>query len=115
MPLLRLAWLTSRHISQWPAPPYRFFWPCLEKSWNTIFVTHEISVTTGYGQFPVISNDVELHSISSDKNLRSDAAQLPDGWEPFVGDETTGLGENETVIESTVAVKRSKKFKIFSN
>ena len=89
------------------------FWPCLNKTWNTIFVTHEVSVTIDYGQFPALSNDFELQSISSDKNLRPGPAQLPERWEPFVGDETTGLGENETVIESTAAVKPSKKFKSF--
>ena len=87
------------------------FWPSLEKTWNMIFVTHEVSVTTDYGQFPTKSNDVELQSMSSDKNLRVDPA--PEGWEPFVGDETTGLGENETVVESTAAVKRPGKIKRF--
>ena len=85
------------------------FWPSLKKTWNTIFVTHEVSVTTDYGQFPTRSDDFGLQSISSD-NLRLDPAQLSEGWEPFVGDETTGLGENVTVIESTAAVKRLKRF-----
>ena len=90
------------------------FWPSLEKTWNKIFVTHEVSVTTDYGQLKCMSRaggsggDVELQSISSDKNLTLDPAQMPEGWEPFVGDETTGLGESETVIESTGAVKRPR-------
>ena len=71
------------------------FWPSLEKTLNRIFVTYEVSVTTDYGQFPTRSNDIELQSTSSDKNLRLDPAQMPEGWEPFVGDETTGLGMRE--------------------
>ena len=89
------------------------FWPSLEKTWNMIFVTHEVSVTTDYGQFPTKSNDVELQSMSSNKNLRLDPAQTPEGWEPFVGDETTGLGENETVVVSPAAGKRSRKLRKF--
>jgi len=78
-----------------------------------IFVTHEVSDTTDYGQFPTKSNDVELQSMLSNKNLRLDLAQMLEGWEPFVGDETTGLGENETVIESPAAVERSGKLRRF--
>ena len=86
------------------------FWPSLEKTWN-IFVTHEVSVTTGYGQFPTKPNDVELQLTTS--NLRLDSAQTSEGWEPFVGDETTGLGENETVVVSPAAGKRSRKLWTF--
>jgi len=89
------------------------FWPSLEKTWNMIFVTHEVSVTMCYGRFPTNSNDVELQSTSSDTNLRLDLAQTPEGWEPFVGDETTGLGENETVVVSPAAVKRSRELRKF--
>jgi len=87
------------------------FWPSLEKTWNKIFVTYEVSITTGYGRFPSRSNDVELQSTSSDRNLTCDTPQTPEGWEPFVGDETTGLGENETVIESLAPPNRLKKVK----
>ena len=89
------------------------FWPSIEKTWNKIFVTHEVSVTTDYGRFPSKSNDVELQSASSDKNLTLNPAQMPEGWEPFVGDETTGLGESETVIESPATAQRSRKFRWF--
>ena len=74
-------------------------------------MTHEVSVTTGYGQFPTKSKGVELKSMSPDKNLKPDLVQTPETWEPFVGDETTGLGENETVVESAVVVKQSGKLK----
>jgi hypothetical protein len=80
------------------------FWPSLEKTWNAIFVTHEVSVTTEYGRFPSRANDIEMNS-TSDNNLTLD----PEGWEPFVGDETTGLGESETVIESLTVGKKSWK------
>jgi len=83
------------------------FWPGLERSWNKIFVTHEVEVTMEYGRFPSRSNNVELQSTSSNKNLTLKPAQMAEGWEPFVGDET-GLGENETVVVSpaTVVVER---------
>lgn len=89
------------------------FWPSLEKTWNKIFVTHEVSVTTEYGQFPTKSKDVELQSLSSDKNLANNPAQVPEGWDPFVGDETTGLGENETIVESPAVATRSGKLRGF--
>lgn len=89
------------------------FWPTIEKTLDKIFVTQEVSVTREYGVFPSKSNDVELQSASSDKNLTLDAGETPEGWEPFVGDETTGLGENETVVESLTAAKRSWKVKSF--
>jgi len=86
------------------------FWPTIEGRWNRIFVTHEVSVTREYGRFPSKAGDVELQSsMSSDKNgMAEDPSQMPDGWEPFVGDETTGLGESETVIESQARSKRVK-------
>jgi hypothetical protein len=85
------------------------FWPKIKQTLNRIFVTHEVSVTTEYGQFtPKAMGDVEMQSVSSDKNLTLDATQISEGWEPFVGDETTGLGESETVIESLGASKRPR-------
>jgi hypothetical protein len=45
----------------------------------------------------------------SDTNLTLDVAEMPEGWEPFVGDETTGLGESETVIETFTGAKESRK------
>ncbi|KAK1760320.1 hypothetical protein QBC47DRAFT_366878 [Echria macrotheca] len=79
------------------------FWPTLEKTWNRIFVTTEVSVSTDYGEFPSKPKDVELQSVSSDKNLTLDPAQMSEGWDPFSafeGDDTAGLGESETVIEA---------------
>jgi len=90
------------------------FWPDLEKTWNRIFVTHEVSVTTDYGQFPSRPKDVELQSVSSGKNLTLDPAQMPEDWDPFVGDETTGLGESETVIESATRTKKTTSQVFFS-
>jgi hypothetical protein len=88
------------------------FWPNLERVWNKIFVMQEVSVKVEYGHMSKRVGDVELQSISSNKNQPDDPSKMPDGWEPFVGDETTGLGENETVVESTS--KRSWKMKVRS-
>ncbi|KAK5659624.1 hypothetical protein OQA88_828 [Cercophora sp. LCS_1] len=90
------------------------FWPDLEKTWGRIFVTQEVSVTADYGQFPSRPKDVELQSISSGKNPTLDPAQMADGWEPFVGDETTGLGESETVIEAAARVNKRTSLGLFS-
>jgi hypothetical protein len=87
------------------------FWPVLKTTWNRIMVTYEVSVTRGYGVFPSkkAATDIELQAGQSDRNLVLD--EQPDGWEPFVGDETTGLGENETVVESLSGRKWSTKAK----
>lgn len=88
------------------------FWPLLTTTWGHIFVTTEVSVTRETGRFRSKKNtDIELHSNSSQRNLTLDhhALENPEGWEPFVGDETTGLGESETVVEAPVVAKRSGK------
>jgi hypothetical protein len=77
-------------------------------------VTTEVSVTREFGRFHSKTNrDVELHSTSSHRNLTAlnqfQESQGPEGWEPFVGDEATGLGENETVVEAPAVAKRSGK------
>jgi len=87
------------------------FWPVLKTTWKrvleVVFVTYEVSVTKEYGVFPSKkANDIELQSASA-----VDPTLQPEGWEPFVGDETTGLGENETVVESLAMGKRSKRTK----
>jgi len=87
------------------------FFPVLRAAWNRIFVTTEVSVTRSNGPFPKKANDVELQSVGSDRNLTLDPAQMPESWEPFVGDETTGLGENDTVITSPAAARLSWKIK----
>ncbi|KAK4164794.1 hypothetical protein QBC43DRAFT_317470 [Cladorrhinum sp. PSN259] len=85
------------------------FWPTLKTTWNRIFVTHEVSVTREEGVFrPKAAQDVELQSLSSSRKLALDQSHEPEGWEPFVGDETTGLGENETVIQSPAVAKPLK-------
>jgi len=89
------------------------FWPSLERRWNKIFVTQTVSVTTEHGQFPSRPKDVELQSIGNDNNQASDACEMPEGWEPFVGDETTGLGIHETVIESHSSASWLKRVKAF--
>lgn len=74
------------------------FWPVVRETWNRIFVTYEVTVTRGYTEFPSSkkTNDVEL--LESQR----------DHWEPYVGDETNGVGESETVVES-LAGKRPRK------
>lgn len=76
-------------------------WPVLKTTWNRILVhvTYEVSVTQEYGAFQPRKQalDIELQNVSGDQ---SPGDKQPDGWEPFVGDETTGLGENETVVEA---------------
>ncbi len=90
------------------------FWPVLKKTWNRIMVTFEVSVREEYREEyeirPTRGADVELHSAASDRNL---AESTHEGWEPFVGDETTGLGKNQTVVESRKGEKWSKKAKEF--
>ena len=86
------------------------FWPVLTTSWGQISVTTEVSVTREPGRMlPKTNRDVELHSTSSRRSLmlqQFPESQAPEGWEPFVGDETTGLGENETVVEVPAVAKR---------
>jgi len=105
-------------------------WPVLKTTWNRLFqvhVTFEVSVTQEYGgvfpKFPkkerVPSIDIELQSgsRSADPNAEAESANhQPEenpGWDPYVGDETTGLGENETVVQSLSAAKRSRLKGIF--
>lgn len=95
-------------------------WPVLKETWNRIFVTQEVTVTHEFGIFvpknpPPSSqqqNDPEAQSVASDQDLvRDDTPPQPKDWNPFVGDEKTGLGENETVVESLAGGKwaRAKK------
>jgi len=84
-------------------------WPVLKTTWNRIFVTYEVHVTKEYGVFPAKKAvDIEMRSVSMDRTLPYDPNLPPEGWEPFVGDETTGLGENETVVESLPAAKKPR-------
>jgi hypothetical protein len=88
------------------------FWPVLTTSWGRICVTTEVSVTREFGRFhpkTQANPDVELHSASSLRNLTLDHHHESDGletWEPFVGDETTGIGENRTVVEAPAVGKK---------
>jgi hypothetical protein len=78
------------------------FWPVIKQTWNRIMVTFEVSVTT----------EVELvQTASTDRNLGVESIEEREGWEPFVGDETTGLGKNKTVVESAAAGKWSRRAK----
>lgn len=95
------------------------FWPSLERRWNKIFVTQTVSITTEYGRFPSRPNNnninIEMQVTTSAKDQVLDATELPEGWEPFVGDETTGLGINETVIQSMSGIRWLEKIKgVFS-
>ncbi len=90
------------------------FWPVLKKTWNRIFVTIEVSVTQEHRIYPSRRTmDVELQSTSSDRNLALDSTQ--EGWQPFVGDETTMLGKNETVVQSAASGKWPRKTKVVFN
>ncbi|KAL2132013.1 hypothetical protein VTI74DRAFT_4319 [Chaetomium olivicolor] len=86
------------------------FWPVLTTRWDRIFVTTEVTVTREFGRFhPKTNTETELHSTSSRQNLTLDQfhqSQGLQGWEPYVGDGTTSLGENETVIEGPAVGKR---------
>ena len=94
------------------------FWPVLTTAFGRIFVTTEVSVTREVGPFHPRKQPVEVekesHSTSSHQSLspildRESSLQGDSGppdWEPFVGDETTGLGENETVVEAPGGEKR---------
>lgn len=88
------------------------FWPILKTTWNQIFVTKEVSITREEGVFRPegeMAQEVEMQSISgSDRHLTSDTSQEPEGWEPFVGDERTGLGESKTIVQSPAEPKPAK-------
>ncbi len=84
------------------------FWPVLSTRWE-VFVTTEVSITHEFGRIhPKTNRDVALHQTPSRRGLTrdSDEAQSLERWEPFVGDHTTRLGENETVVEGPAAAKR---------
>lgn len=85
------------------------FWPVVTKTLDRIFVTTEVSITREFGRLhPKGNREVELHSTSSNRNLTLDTfheSRDPEGWEPFVGDETSGIGQSETVVESPVGAK----------
>jgi len=84
------------------------FWPVLTTTW-AVFVTTEVSVTREFGQIhPKTNREVTLRSTSSNRDLtrKSDESRAPEGWEPFVGDNTTGLGESETIVEAPAVAKR---------
>ena len=84
------------------------FWPVLTTTWG-VFVTTEISVTREFGRIhPKTNREAALRSTSSNRELTGepDEPQAPEGWEPYVGDNTTGLGENETIVERPVVAKR---------
>lgn len=71
-------------------------WPVIKTTWDRIFVTYEVTVTQEYGGvFPKkTAADIELQSVPASLNEQHDSS----GWVPFVGDETTGLGENTTSV-----------------
>ena len=76
------------------------FWPVLERKWNHINVTYTVSVAQEEGCLSMHMNEeVKLQSVSSDREPFEEQVD-PGGWQPFVGDETTGLGKNVTLVES---------------
>ncbi len=92
------------------------FWPVLKETWNRMFVTvtYEVHVTEEYESFPSRhgggATDLELQSTSSDRGITV-MESTETTWEPFVGDETTGLGKNTTVVEAPNSVKWPTKVK----
>jgi hypothetical protein len=81
------------------------FWPVLTTTWG-IFVTTEVKVTREFGQIhPKAYREGELHSTLSHRELTHESRDL-ENWEPFVGDDKTGLGESETVVEAPAVAKR---------
>ncbi|KAK3905073.1 hypothetical protein C8A05DRAFT_31119 [Staphylotrichum tortipilum] len=87
-------------------------WPVIKEKWNRIFVTYEVRVTEEYDPFPGSrggATDLELQSTSSDRGVVMESHDS--GWEPFVGDETTGLGKNTTVVQAPTSAKWPTKVK----
>lgn len=109
------------------------FWPVLTTAWGRIFVTTEVSVTREVGPLHPRKHSIELegglHTTSSHQSSTTTTttkAMLDreswssqgggvggpsDGWTPYVGDETTGLGENTTVVEAPRGGKKPGWFK----
>jgi hypothetical protein len=77
------------------------FWPVLKQGWHRIFVTYEVRVTREDRPPATPTNDLELKT-SSEQNLELGNSSTPEGWDPWVGDETSGLGESETTVETRV-------------
>ena len=88
------------------------FWPVLATKWGQIKVTTEVSVTRESGRIQPkssLNRELELQSTSSRRSPtleQSHSLQRAESWHPFVGDEATGLGENETVVVAPAAAKR---------
>ncbi len=88
------------------------FWPVLATTWGQVFVTTEVTVTREFGRIQPKSNlnrELEMQSMSSCRSMaleQSHGLQRAESWHPFVGDETTGLGENEIVVEAPAAAKQ---------
>ncbi|KAK1751255.1 hypothetical protein QBC47DRAFT_351273 [Echria macrotheca] len=84
-------------------------WPALKTTWNRILVqvTYEVRVTQEYGVFQPRKQamDMELQDMPEDRDLD----EQPEGWDPYVGDENTGIGENETVVEALPVKKPARK------
>ena len=83
------------------------FWPVLTTTWG-VFVTTEVSVTREVGRIhPRTDREAVSRSTSSKRDMTHvpDESGAPEGWEPFVGDNTTGLGENETIVEAPAGGK----------
>ena len=100
------------------------FWPVFENSWGKIFVTYEVEIKRESGVFvprklrkqrqqrqqqrKISSPDFELDICAQQwQPLPGDAADGdPPGWDPYVGDATTGLGESDAVVVSPAGAGR---------
>ena len=82
------------------------FWPVFTIGWSGIMVTYEVNVTREYGIFVPRKRLQPPQTASSDgaaaRGSADEAPVLlpPLEWDPYVGDEKTGLGDSETIIAS---------------
>src|SRR5688572_9968825 len=103
------------------------FWPVIENSWGMIFVTYEVEIKRESGIFVprklrkqrqqrqqqrrISSPDFELDICAQQRQpLPGDAADGdPPGWDPYVGDVNTGLGESDAVVLSPAGAGRPER------
>jgi len=88
------------------------FWPVIENSWGMIFVTYEVEIKRESGIFiprklkkqrrTTFSSDLELSNYvqTRQSSSRDAGGEDPPGWDPYIGDAKTGLGESDAVVES---------------
>lgn len=102
------------------------FWPVIENSWGMIFVTYEVEIKRESGIFiprkvrrqqqqQQQQEEEQRQRSSSDVELNyceprpSGDAGDPPGWDPYVGDAKTGLGESDATVESPAGGLKHQK------